>query len=99
VTTSGKTPLPDGDFVIVDGIDDAVQLTKNSKNPIICGGSTIYEQFLDKDLVRKIHLTVVKQSPDGDKTFPLEKITGKNNWKCLLERDHETHVDYIYYRD
>jgi dihydrofolate reductase len=55
----------------------------------IIGGSSIYEQSLNMDLVDKMYLSIIKEDYDGDAKFP-KYDSGK--WKLESEVDHDEFV-------
>lgn len=57
---------------ISDSLENAITRAKEEKSQeiIIIGGAQIYKEALDKNLVDRIYLTRVHQSPEGDAFFP-----------------------------
>ncbi len=53
-------------------LNDAITEAKNHYDGeiMIIGGAQIYKQSLDDDLIDRIYLTQVHQSPEGDAFFP-----------------------------
>lgn len=63
--------MPDGTH-LVWSISEALELTKRLADTkyFVAGGASIYEQFLDQDLVDRMELTLVDGTHEGDKHFP-----------------------------
>lgn len=58
--------------VNVHSIEDALDAAEETGDGTvyIAGGASIYEQFLDNDLVDELLITWIPKSPDGDTYFP-----------------------------
>jgi len=94
--------IADDKTVNIDGcemaysIEEAVDLCdKNSEN-FICGGASIYRQFLP--LADKLYLTVVYKDFEADVYFP---EINYNAWKLVEESDRmtdeKTQLTYAYF--
>ncbi len=58
---------------IVHSVEDAIELCDaffSDKEVFVIGGESIYRQFMDKDLVNEMRLTIVNDDTDGDAVFP-----------------------------
>ena len=58
---------------IVHSVEDAVELCDaffSDKEVFVIGGESIYRQFMEKDLVNEMRLTIVNDDTDGDAVFP-----------------------------
>ena len=58
---------------IVHSVEDAVELCDaffSDKEVFVIGGESIYRQFMEKDLISEMRLTIVNDSADGDVMFP-----------------------------
>lgn len=58
---------------IVSSIEDAINLCEafySDKECFVIGGSSIYEQFINKELVDTLYLTQVNDDSEGDTYFP-----------------------------
>jgi dihydrofolate reductase len=58
---------------IVHSVEDAVELCDaffSDKEVFVIGGESIYRQFMEKDLVNEMRLTIVNDDADGDAVFP-----------------------------
>ena len=70
---------------IVHSVEDAVELCDaffSDKEVFVIGGESIYRQFMEKDLVNEMRLTIVNDDTDGDAVFP---EYNEENW-------------YVYYK-
>ena len=63
---TGYVP-PEGCFV-AHSIDELLEMTKDDPEVMICGGASVYKQFLA--LAQRLYLTFIHQSFDGDTYFP-----------------------------
>lgn len=96
VISSGKTKLFEDQYDIVRTIDQAIYTTKLDDKVFICGGEQVYRQFLDRDLIKRVYLTIVNGNPEGDRVFPYHDISECNGWKLVEEEEFDTHTNYIY---
>lgn len=58
---------------IVHSVEDAVELCDaffSDKEVFVIGGESIYRQFMEKDLVTEMRLTIVNDDTEGDAVFP-----------------------------
>lgn len=58
---------------IVHSVEDAIELCDaffSDKEVFVIGGESIYRQFMEKDLVNEMRLTIVTDDTDGDAVFP-----------------------------
>ena len=58
---------------IVHSVEDAVELCDaffSDKEVFVIGGESIYRQFMEKDLVNEMRLTIVNDDTEGDAVFP-----------------------------
>jgi dihydrofolate reductase len=69
--------------VVAHSIDEAVELTKNEPEVMICGGASVYKQFLP--LAQRLYLTEIHASPEGDTYFPEVNLA---EWKEIKREDH-----------
>jgi dihydrofolate reductase len=53
---------------VAHSIDELLVMTKNDPEVMICGGASVYKQFLT--LAKRLYLTFIHQSFDGDTYFP-----------------------------
>ena len=54
--------------VAAHSIDEVVSMIKDIPDVFICGGASVYKQFLP--LVQRLYITEVHASPEGDTYFP-----------------------------
>jgi len=62
--------------IVVYSIKEALEKTRDFKEVMICGGASVYKQFLP--LADKIYLTLIKGDFEGDAFFPEFE---QNSWK------------------
>lgn len=58
---------------IVHSVEDAIELCDaffSDKEVFVIGGESIYRQFMEKDLVDEMRLTIVNDDAEGDAVFP-----------------------------
>lgn len=76
IVTSNKEYCIDSNYenvFIVHSIEDAINLCDafySDKDCFVIGGATLYQQFIEKDLVDTLYLTEVNDDADGDTYFP-----------------------------
>jgi len=95
----GEKPLPDRKHIILNNdpnykvpencflaksIDEVLEMVKNDQEVMICGGASIYKQFLP--LANRLYLTYIHQEFEGDTYFP-EFDT--KEWKEISRQDHQ----------
>jgi dihydrofolate reductase len=66
---------PEGCFA-VSSIKDLLEMEKDGKEIMICGGASVYKQFLP--LAQRLYLTFVHHNFEGDTFFP---DFDKNEWQ------------------
>jgi dihydrofolate reductase len=54
--------------VVAHSIDEVMEMIKDIPDVFICGGASVYKQFLP--LSQKLYLTYVRANPEGDTFFP-----------------------------
>ena len=58
---------------IVHSVEDAIELCDaffSDKEVFVIGGESIYRQFMEKDLIGEMRLTIVNDDTEGDAVFP-----------------------------
>lgn len=95
----GEKPLPDRKHIILNNdpnykvpencflaksIDEVLEMVKNDQEVMICGGASIYKQFLP--LANRLYLTYIHQEFEGDTYFPDFDI---NDWKEIKRIDNK----------
>lgn len=83
ITRQGDYKAPDG-VIIVHSLKDAIDASKNDKQPFIIGGGQIYKQAMD--IADRIELTRVHENFDADTYFP--KID-TSVWKETANKFHK----------
>ena len=76
-----KPPL---NCALAHSIDEVVEMTKDEPEVMICGGASVYKQFLP--LAQKLYITEVHASPEGDTYFPEVNLA---EWKEIKREDHK----------
>ena len=64
---------PADNVYITNSIEDAIELCEtlfSDKELFVIGGQSIYQEFMDRNLVSEMRLTVVNDDADGDSFFP-----------------------------
>lgn len=76
IITNDKEYGVDANFenvYIVHSVEDAIELCDaffSDKEVFVIGGESIYRQFMEKDLVTEMRLTIVNDDAEGDAVFP-----------------------------
>ena len=71
--------------VLATSLDQAMEMIKKEEGEVmICGGASIYKQFLP--LSDKLYLTFIHQNFEGDTYFPEFDM---QEWKEVSRQDHE----------
>jgi len=76
--------FPPMECFVARSIDEVVALAKADGEVMICGGASVYKQFLP--LADRLYLTFVKASPEGDTFFPDFDM---NEWKEVKRTDNK----------
>lgn len=74
---------PEGCFT-VRSIEDLLEMEKDEKEIMICGGASVYKQFLP--LSQRLYLTFVHHNFEGDTFFP---EFNKNEWQEIKRIDNK----------
>lgn len=82
--------LPEGCF-LATSIDQVLAMVKDEPEVMICGGASVYKQFLP--LANKLYLTYIHHDFDGDIFFPEFNI---NDWKEISREDHQPDEKNLY---
>lgn len=82
VTRDKNYNISDDNCYVLNILDEAIDFARTflGKEIFIIGGGTIYEQTIKKRIVKKIYLTRVKATIEGDTFFP---EISPNEWKEL----------------
>jgi len=102
----GSKPLPDRKNIILNNelnyippvgcfvarsIDELLEMVKDEKEVMICGGASVYKQFLP--LADKLYLTYIHQNFEGDTFFPEFNI---NEWWEVSREDRKPDEKNLY---
>lgn len=79
--------------VVVNSLEDAIFLVKQMdvKEMMVIGGGEIYKLAFEK--AKRIYLTRVDASPEGDAYFP---AIDPKVWKLISQQDHEADAQHAY---
>jgi len=81
--------------VAAHSIEEVKELIKNEPEAFICGGASVYKQFLP--LSQKLYLTYVHASPEGDTFFPeVSMAEWKETWREDHKADEKNKYDYSF---
>ena len=72
-------------------IDEVLEMTKKEKEVMICGGASVYKQFLP--LTNRLYLTYIHHNFEGDTYFPEFNI---NEWQEIKRIDNRPDAENIY---
>lgn len=75
--------LPENCF-LATSIDEVIEMTKGEPEVMICGGASIYQQFLP--LASRLYLTYIRHDFNGDIFFPAFAM---DEWKEVSREDHQ----------
>jgi len=106
----GEKPLPDRKNIILNNdpnyippegcfaarsIDEVLEMTKTAEEVMICGGASVYKQFLP--LADRLYLTLIHQDFEGDTYFPNFDIKDYNEIKRIDNKaDEKNKYDYSF---
>lgn len=76
--------IPPEDCFVARSIGELMEITKSENEVMICGGASVYYQFLP--LANRLYLTYIHQSFEGDTYFPEFDL---NNWKEIKRIDNK----------
>ena len=83
------------DCVVARSIDEVVEMIKDVPEAMICGGASVYRQFLP--LAQRLYLTYVHASPEGDTFFPEVNMAEWNEVKRTdFKADEKNKFDYSF---
>ena len=102
----GETPLPKRKNVILNNnpnykapegcflaksIDEVSEMLKSEEEVMVCGGASVYRQFLP--IADRLYLTFIHHKFEGDTFFPEFDI---NKWKETSREDHQPDEKNVY---
>lgn len=75
---------PNGDYHVFPTVDDALFFIESNNKVIetafVIGGATIYEQFLQRNLISSVYMTMINYDYQCDIKFPTHYL---NDFKCV----------------
>ena len=87
--------VPPEDCFLARSIDELLEMTKNEPEVMICGGASVYKQFLP--LAKRLYLTQIHQSFEGDTYFPDFNKEDYNEIKRIDNKtDEKNKYDYSF---
>lgn len=84
ILTNDLSFVPPENCVVAHSIEEVVEMGKDVPELMICGGASVYKQFLP--LSQKLYLTYVHANPEGDTFFPEVNMS---EWKEIWREDHK----------
>lgn len=76
------THKPEGDIIVVDSLEMAIEYAKTKDNTIfIIGGATVYKEAFEKGIVDKVMFDWIDEDVPGADTFFPKTIIGDKQWK------------------
>ena len=97
ISRQANYKVPDG-VIVVNSLEDAIDASRNDKQPFVIGGGEIYKQAMP--LAKKIELTRVHQSFDADTFFPkIDNTVWKETSNTFHDKDdnHEYAFSFLSY--
>lgn len=79
------------DCFVAHSINEVLEMVKNEDEVMICGGESVYKQFLP--LANRLYLTYIHQNFEGDTFFPEFEI---NDWQEISRENHEPDEKNLY---
>ena len=87
--------VPPENCVVAHSIEEVVEMAKDIPEVMICGGASVYKQFLP--LAQRLYITEVHASPEGDTYFP---EVNQQEWKEVkradFKADEKNAFDYSF---
>lgn len=79
---------------VVNSLDQALELSKNDPDVFIIGGSEIFNQAFDRDLIDILYVTLVHADLDGDAVVKLPE----DGWEIthIDARQADLHHEFAY---
>ncbi len=82
--------VPEG-VILVNSLERVLEMTKDEKEVMICGGAMVYQQFLP--LADRMYLTYIDHDFDGDIFFPEFNM---NDWQEVSRENHQPDEKNLY---
>lgn len=79
--------LKRGDVVVADSLEEACSMAHTifpNRKPFLIGGGMVYNEAIQKDMVRKFYITVVKTKIDGDAIVKFPDFSNLGIWEHEL---------------
>ena len=87
--------IPPETCFVAHSIDELMEMVKDEKEVMICGGASVYKQFLP--LAQKLYLTYIRQSFEGDTYFPeVNMAEWKETSRQDFKADEKNAYDYSF---
>ena len=95
VITTMKNPEQRADEIYADSIEKCLEILKEYKDEdiYICGGASIYKQFLP--YCDTAYITKVEREFSADSFFP--DLDKDNEWEMTEESEEQTYFDNTFY--
>jgi dihydrofolate reductase len=90
ILTLDKNFTPAG-CEVAHSIEEALEIAKNFKEVMICGGVSVYKQFLP--IADRLYLTLIEGAFKGDAFFP---EFNWNDWEEIERIENEPDKDNLY---
>ncbi len=82
--------VPEG-VILVNSLERVLEMTKDEKEVMICGGAMVYQQFLP--LADRMYLTYIDHDFEGDIFFPEFNM---NDWQQISRENHQPDEKNLY---
>lgn len=87
--------VPPENCQVAHSIEEVLDMIKDESEVFICGGASVYKQFLP--MAEKLYITEVHASPEGDTYFPeINKQEWKEVWREDRKSDPKNKYDYSF---
>lgn len=88
IISSNKNYPPIENCIVFDDCFRAIEYAKNNgeKELMVCGGASIYDFFIENNLVDKIYLTTINYNSEADRFFP---EINSENWEVVNEKSFD----------
>ena len=87
--------VPPAECFVARSIDELMGMVKDEPEVMICGGASVYKQFLP--LAQKLYLTYIHQSFEGDTYFPEVNLSEwKETERNDCKADEKNKYDYSF---
>ncbi|MFH1968411.1 MAG: dihydrofolate reductase [bacterium] len=83
--------IPPEGCLVAHSIDEVLEMIKSEPEVFVCGGASVYKQFLP--LSQRLYLTYVHANPEGDTYFPEVNL---EEWNEIKREDHKANEKNSY---